>query len=72
MDRRYLMNYIMENNLLQNDDLNAKILSFVLKAILKNWIIVFQLFRTSFAKLKKSGKNQVEQVQYLKKEIKFG
>ena len=28
MDRRYLMNFIMENNLLRNDDLQAKILSF--------------------------------------------
>ena len=32
MDRRCLMNYKMENNLLQNDDLQAKILSFVTKS----------------------------------------
>ena len=29
MDKRCLMNSVMENNLLQNDDLHAKILSFV-------------------------------------------
>ena len=29
MHRRCLMSYIMENNLLQNDDSHAKILSFI-------------------------------------------
>ena len=29
MDKKCLIKYIMENNLLQNDDLHAKVLSFV-------------------------------------------
>ena len=68
MDKRGLMYYIMENNLyyimennLQNDDLHAKILSFVSESNFEESNKSMSIISNFIYQAKeKSGKNQVE------------